>query len=989
MRHAALAALLCCSFVHAQFAAEVNRLGGLDRLTLNGALVGRDLRVVVVKPQWAGSWGQQAAGGGLTVTETTEGGARVFRGEFAAEGKPIAFEERLQVNDREIVLRWKLTPSADLETQLVVVRADIPTVGNARQGSFLISDGDIAEEKPLPADLPSPYHLGGASKLAWFAWRLPGGLGLQMTPDGTGLTGVSFQDDRQFKMNAFEAQFPVAGTFGLKANRTYDFGLTLRPFDQAAYDAERQRIVDLSKALEVSLTSAKPLALRGLKLSSPRVPVYGKLELDLDLDATYDNPFDPADIDVMATFTGPGGKTVSVPGFFYQGYAWLGQEPGRRLRTVGPPGWKVRFAPPQAGPWTVQVTARDRSGQVTGKPARFTAVAATDPGFIRVGGVTDPDRSRSVTAPTSPHYLQFDNGQPYFAVGENICWDSGGNVNRYAQWFQSLGAAGGNYCRIWLVRWNMALEWTPGKGSGTYYGLGKYALDNAYKLDWVMEQARAHGIRCMLCLGYHGELMNVKAYFGENCWHESPYSQANGGPCAEPKDFWTNEQARRAYQQRLRYYVARYGWDTHIKSWELWNEVNAPAPWVKEMAGYLQAHDPNRHLVTTTYGNEEVWNLPEMDYVQDHSYGSDEGRPQTAAAIADLCLRYTTKYPKPFMVGEFGIDWKTSDTTHDPKGLGTSLHDGLWASVMTRSCGAAAVWYWDGYVHPLNQYREFAALRKFVDTVPWTKLALQPATFERPVLPVQPDAPWGDLVVQGAAKWARQPEGDQTVNPDGTVTGSDKFSHLLFSPSKPDLKAPLRFRVTYPQAGKLIFRVGTVSQGAVLHVRVDGQEIWTKELLAGEGQGEWKSTKWVEQYKIWQSLYGKDYEVPVAAGAHVIEIENTGKDWVEVSPYTFTGCRDPQYAQMDTYGLRTDDLALVWLHDRESNWYNDKYGRTPGPVRGLQVPLTGLRDGAYRLEWWDTRQGTVLQTTRATCAGGKLLIQAPDFTRDIAVKVMK
>jgi hypothetical protein len=425
-----------------------------------------------------------------------------------------------------------------------------------------------------------------------------------------------------------------------------------------------------------------------------------------------------------------------------------------------------------------------------------------------------------------------------------------------------------------------------------------------------------------------------------------------------------------------------------VLSYELWNEVNAPAPWVKEMGGYLQTHDPNRHLVTTTYGNDEVWNLPEMDYAQDHSYGTDENRPQTATAIADLCRQYTTKFAKPFMVGEFGIDWKTGDQGHDPTGTGTSLHDGMWASVMTRSCGTAAIWYWDGYVHPLNQYREFAAMRTFGDTGRWTKLALQPAGFGKPVMAVKPDAPWGDIVLSGAWKWEKQPAGDFTVNPDGTLTGAGQPVTLVFSKSKPDMVAPVRFQVNYPKDGKLTFHVGTVSQGASLHVSVDGQEVWSKELPAGEGQGEWESTKWVEQYKIWQSLYNKDYEVPIPAGQHVIEITNTGKDWLEISPYTFTGCRDPQFAQMDAYGLRTDSLALVWLHDRESNWLNDKRGKPPLPVQGLKVPLQGLRDGAYKLQWWDTRKGAALQTTTAKCVNGTLLIVAPDFTRDIAVKVM-
>lgn len=336
------------------------------------------------------------------------------------------------------------------------------------------------------------------------------------------------------------------------------------------------------------------------------MPVYGKLELDLDLGATYDNPFDPADIDVTAVFRGPGDQSVTVPGFFYQGYSWLGKDVGRRLRTAGAPSWKVRFAPPRAGAWTAVVEVRDRNGKATSRPLGFRCVAAASAGFVR-------------RTPDNPYYLQFDNGKPFFPVGENICWDGSGNVGRYQTWFRSLGAAGGNYCRIWQVRWNLGLEWMPGKGSGAYYGLGKYAMDNAFKLDWVLEQARENGIYCMLCLGYHGELMDQKAYFGENCWDDNPYNRANGGPCEKPADFWTEARARQLYRQRLRYYAARYGWESHVMSWELWNEVNAPAPWVQEMAAALRSLDPSRHLVTTTYGKDDVWNLPEMDYAQDRS----------------------------------------------------------------------------------------------------------------------------------------------------------------------------------------------------------------------------------------------------------------------------------------------------------------------------------------------------------------------------------
>jgi hypothetical protein len=158
-------------------------------------------------------------------------------------------------------------------------------------------------------------------------------------------------------------------------------------------------------------------------------------------------------------------------------------------------------------------------------------------------------------------------------------------------------------------------------------------------------------------------------------------------------------------------------------------------------------------------------------------------------------------------------------------------------------------------------------------------------------------------------------------------------------------------------------------------------------LPTGEGEGEWKSTKYYEQWGVWQSLYDKDFEVPIPAGEHVIEIEDTGADWVSIPHYVFTGCRDPRFAEVDLLGLCTDDFAILWLHDQESNWYNDKHGEPPGEITGLASTLRGLRDGGYRIEWWDTRKGEVIETAEGTCVEGRLPLHPPTFTRDIAAIV--
>jgi hypothetical protein len=633
----------------------------------------------------------------------------------------------------------------------------------------------------------------------------------------------------------------------------------------------------------------------------------------------------------------------------------------------------------EVGRHELRVTARDRSGEVQSEPITIVATEADDRGFVR-------------RCPETPFYLQFDSGEPYFAVGENMCWGGPRQTHDYDDWLPPLAEAGGNYIRIWLVRWNMGLEWSdtdPAKRS-RYYGLGKYSLDAAWRLDYVLHRCRELGVYAMLALGYHGELMDRRGYFGENCWEHSPYNAALGGPCAKPDDFWTDETARRLYQQKLRYFIARYGAFTSILSWEFWNEVWAPAPWIREMGQYFREHDPYAHLITHTYGTPEVWELAQIDYTQTHTYGTDDSRHDSSDIIAGAARAHTEEFQKPYMMGEFGIDWKTSDTRHDTANLGTSMHNGIWASVMSRSFGTAALWYWDGYVHPKGHYDEFAGIAKFVAQVPWTQYRPRIAEFGVSRLPDDFEAgEWSDFALRSPLGWARATGTDFVASRDGRLLGEGAPSPFLFSDTKPDMKQPYRIKVDMPQAGQLVLHVDTVSASAMIHVRLDGEEIWRQELLAGEGEGPWKSTTLYGDDGPWQSTYDQDFAIDIPAGEHVIELENTGNDWVSLPEIRLTGCVDPRLGRVEGYGLCDDRLALVWLRDRESTWYNDAQGLEPKRLEGLSIAMRGLPDGDYQIQWWDTRAGEPVATTTGQCRDGELVLEPPPFERDIAAQVRR
>ena len=246
---------------------------------------------------------------------------------------------------------------------------------------------------------------------------------------------------------------------------------------------------------------------------------------------------------------------------------------GARAEPAGPPRWVFRFTPTVPGSYRAVVRVRDRSGTADCPAVEFTAVESKLAGFVHV-------------APASPRYFQLDNGQSFFPVGENVCWGRGRQpLDDYAAWFGQLAAHGGNWARLWLATTEKGLEWsptpTPKPGRGAYLGLGRYSIENSWRLDQVVRIAEQTGIRVMFCIGTFGELREQKDFFGANLWASNPYNKANGGPLpAGP--FLTDATARRLYQRRLRYLLARWSYSPQLFAWEFWNEYRAPAAWVGE-----------------------------------------------------------------------------------------------------------------------------------------------------------------------------------------------------------------------------------------------------------------------------------------------------------------------------------------------------------------------------------------------------------------------
>jgi len=89
-------------------------------------------------------------------------------------------------------------------------------------------------------------------------------------------------------------------------------------------------------------------------------------------------------------------------------------------------------------------------------------------------------------------------------------------------------------------------------------------------------------------------------------------------------------------------------------------------------------------------------------------------------------------------------------------------------------------------------------------------------------------------------------------------------------------------------------------------------------------------------------------------------------------------------------GLQTDAAAYLWLHDPQATWWNIAVaGQRPAEVKGASLSVENLGPGDYGIEWWDTRQGAVILRDNVKAAGGRMSIPVPAFTCDIACKVIR
>ena len=810
----------------------------------------------------------------------------------------------------------------------------------------------------------------------------------------------------------------------------------VRIFDRALEPEEIRRHYAAEKA---EMGPLQRIVLKGVRPDRQTARAYERVTIEVDLEATYDNPFDASDVGVEAIVTTPSLRALKAPGFIYQpferqlleveeelpdrewdedGYA-DGVAPQlvfkEKLEPTGPPRWQVRLSFSEPGTHLVRVAAWDQTGRAMSDPLRIDVLPADAPDEpAPPEGPTVREQTGNPTyVPgiicrhgTDCRYFITDGGETFFPIGANVCWGGERGTFSYDEWLPRYARQGCNYFRVWLSPF-----WTTFAMNTAESGFDAIDLGNAWRLDHVLESAERLGLRAMLCIDSFNILRSTTWLHGR--YEESPYARERGGPLRKPSDYFTHPRSLKAYRNRLRYLVARYGYSPGVFAWEFWNEVDiiddydskAVARWHAEMARYLQQTDPWRHLITTSFavpkGDRAVTALSELDFTQTHSYTAKD-MAKDLGAQADA---RDIPGDRPHFFGEFGISASGEETARlDPTGI--HLHNALYSCVGQGRAGTPMTWWWDLYVHENDLYAVFGSFARWVEGFDFVRekarraelrvvcdqLVSERASVLEPVKGTWESAAFNRPLVARVDR-----EGIMTFG----TTPSDVLHGLGFHRK---LHNPVTFELDVP--GPTTFGIdvkGVSGYGdGILRISLDGKLVVEKEFRVPEGSKEEVITE-----------YNGVYAIDLPEGRHKVEVANTGKDWISVAGYEVPWLKSVRLLdeRLRAYGVAGEDTVLVWIQNSGHTW--QRVGPQPSKtlrsraaersesgaaskiavpttssVRGARLTVLGLAPGRWSVEHWDTRAGRVTKTEDATVVGdGELTVALPEVAWDAALRL--
>lgn len=390
---------------------------------------------------------------------------------------------------------------------------------------------------------------------------------------------------------------------------------------------------------------------------------YQKLEFSIANEKTYENPFDPDEVQVYGEFYSPEGSSMMINGF------WDGS------------GWKLRFAGSAIGIWNYSIYMTD-STRTDMSIGSFTVTPSMEKGWLR------PSAS-------SPHYLELDNGDPFYGIGMAVPWLV--YDDRYYEQpdlLDKISDYGVNFINWLFTSWDIQLLRDSYKN---------YSMADADAFDLLVEDAEDQDVKLMLGIWIHDLIRDTPhPWNGFYDWSSNPFNQLTA-----VNEFFSDTTSWAWQEKYYRYIIARWGHSQSIGMWHTIAEINGSNAiyddyamlndergWHNKINAYFRDNDPYRHPTTVSgsggHDFDEGWQVSDIPQVHEYPWPADQLIENTEK-IASWSATLYKRYEKPVLVGEFG------KAVYEEGKSETFLHNGLWAGLMNGAAATPLHW-WGGQI---------------------------------------------------------------------------------------------------------------------------------------------------------------------------------------------------------------------------------------------------------------------------------------------------
>jgi hypothetical protein len=431
------------------------------------------------------------------------------------------------------------------------------------------------------------------------------------------------------------------------------------------------------------------------------VAKYEKFEMKLELkNVSYQNPYNPEEIDVYAIFSAPSGKNYRINGF-YDNYNNVNQ-------------WKLRFSPNETGIYNYRVFVYNETHTGKSDYGSFRAVESEHRGWIK-------------PSDNNLHYFEYDDGTSYYATGVYSPWRND------QERFETFAKYDANLFAIWDIGYGGFVN-----GTGIIEEeLGKYNQEKLGRIDSLLTILEKDDIKLMYAIWPH-DLFSETVWAAE--WDKNPYNQL-----IDVADVYSDSLVWEYQKQKYRYLIARFA---HSRSWGIWeliNEMNGTDgwaqrrheeayEWVKKSDKYFEEHDPYNHPTTASFSggfNEYREPLYERNDIPNIHFYPEQGWPlkypedslrSAMYNYAWATQRFWNTYDKPAIFGEAGADLAYFESNREEYHI--TYHNAIWASL---SNGLAGIPVWWQYTHLNEQdWQHLQFLSQFVSDIDFANLPYKP-----------------------------------------------------------------------------------------------------------------------------------------------------------------------------------------------------------------------------------------------------------------------